>query len=237
MAITRRLRGRVPAGGLAAVVAALVVASPAFATTDATMSAAPIGTGSYVVTVTNTGTDPITSFDIFAPSATNLAPSTCGPGALAGTTTCTVTIAPGGTAQLCYTGGAPRELVPGAVIMVNGSPVLGSVTVLPAVSSCPLGGWSPPAPAVTPPATPAPTAPAATPAPTAVAANCVVPKLKGRKLADAKKAIARAHCALGTVRKVTSTRVKKGRVVSQGALAGKSLSPGAKVSLVVSKGS
>lgn len=236
MPITGRLRARGAASGFAAVVAALAVASPAFATTDATVSAAPIGTGSYLVTVTNTGTDPITRFEIFAPSATNLAPSTCGPGALAGTTACTVTIAPGGTAQLCYTGGSPRELVAGTVIMVNGSPVMSTLTVLPAVSSCPLAGWSPPAPVAAPPATPAPTTPTASPAPTAVAANCVVPKLKGKKLADAKKAIAQAHCALGTVKKVSSKRVKKGRVISQGAVAGKSLAPGTKVSLVISKG-
>jgi PASTA domain len=237
MAITRRLRARRPASGFAAVVAVLAVASPAFATTDATISAAPIGTGSYLVTVTNTGTDPISRFDIFAPSATNLAPSTCGPGTLTGTTGCAVTIAPGGTAQLCYTGGSPRELVPGTFVVANGGPVMSTLTMLPAVSSCPLAGWSPPLPVATPPATPAPTptTPAVTPAPTAVAAHCVVPKLKGRKLADAQKAIAQAHCALGTVKKVRSKRVKKGRVISQGALAGKSLSPGTKVSLVISK--
>ena len=238
MAITRRRCARRAASSVAAVVAALAVASPAFATTGATISAAPIGTGSYLVTITNTGTDPISRFDIFAPSATNLAPSTCGPGALAGTTACTGTIAPGGTAQLCYTGGRPNELVAGSFVLVNGSPVMSTLTVLPAVSSCPLAGWSPPAPVATPPATPAPTptTPAVTPAPTAVAANCVVPKLKGKKLADARKAIAQAHCALGTVKKVSSKRVKKGRVISQGARAGKSLSPGTKVSLVISKG-
>jgi Regulator of chromosome condensation (RCC1) repeat/PASTA domain len=46
-------------------------------------------------------------------------------------------------------------------------------------------------------------------------AQCVVPKLVGKKLAAAKRAIGKAHCAVGKVTKVSSKRVKKGRVISQ----------------------
>jgi alpha-tubulin suppressor-like RCC1 family protein len=44
---------------------------------------------------------------------------------------------------------------------------------------------------------------------------CVVPKVTGKKLAAAKRAIGKAHCAVGKVTKVSSKRVKKGRVISQ----------------------
>jgi hypothetical protein len=67
-------------------------------------------------------------------------------------------------------------------------------------------------------------------------AKCIVPKVKGKTLAAAKKAVVRAHCAVGKVSKAFSAKVKKGRVVSQKPKPGTKRSPGAKVSLVVSKG-
>lgn len=230
-----RLGSRLPLGGLAVLIGLLVAASPASAAIDATISAAPIGTGSYVVTVTNNSVGPISDFEIRAPSATNIAPSDCGPGTLG--TKCTVTIAPGGSASVCYTGGPPNEFVTGVPLYVNGAPIITPLTMLSPVTSCPVGGWTAPRPAVTPPATPAPSpVTPATPMPSTTTASCVVPKLKGRKLADAKKAIVRAQCAVGSVRKAKSKRVKKGRVISQGIPAGKSTSPGTKVKLVVSDG-
>jgi beta-lactam-binding protein with PASTA domain len=45
-----------------------------------------------------------------------------------------------------------------------------------------------------------------------------------------------AHCAVGKVKKASSSHVKKGRVISQNPTAGKSLPKGTKVSLVVSRG-
>jgi PASTA domain len=66
--------------------------------------------------------------------------------------------------------------------------------------------------------------------------KCVVPPIKARKLAFAEKAIGRAHCAVGKVRKASSKHVRKGRVISQSRSAGKSLPQGTTVSLVVSKG-
>jgi uncharacterized delta-60 repeat protein len=67
-------------------------------------------------------------------------------------------------------------------------------------------------------------------------ALCIVPKLKGKTVKAAKKAIKRAHCSVGKVTKAFSAKVKKGRVISQKPKAGKKLAPGAKVKLKVSKG-
>lgn len=67
-------------------------------------------------------------------------------------------------------------------------------------------------------------------------AGCVVPKLKGKSLAAAKHALAKAHCRVGKVTKKRSATVKKGAVVSQKPSPGKHLPSRAKVALVVSKG-
>jgi hypothetical protein len=67
-------------------------------------------------------------------------------------------------------------------------------------------------------------------------ASCIVPKVKGKTLAAAKTAIKARHCSVGSVKKSFSSKVKKGRVISQAPAAGKTLAPGAKVNLTVSKG-
>jgi hypothetical protein len=67
-------------------------------------------------------------------------------------------------------------------------------------------------------------------------ARCVVPKLKGLKAAAAKKALRRAHCAPGKVKRRPSRRVKRGRVMAAGKAPGKALAAGAKVNLAVSSG-
>jgi Regulator of chromosome condensation (RCC1) repeat/PASTA domain/Divergent InlB B-repeat domain len=59
--------------------------------------------------------------------------------------------------------------------------------------------------------------------------KCVVPKVKGKTLAAAKIALARARCALGTVRRAHSTAAQKGRVIAQRPVPGKILAPGSKV--------
>ncbi len=64
---------------------------------------------------------------------------------------------------------------------------------------------------------------------------CLVPKVKGKKLAAARSALSQAHCTVGKVTKKFS-KVKKGRVLSQRPKPGTSLAAGAKVNLVVSKG-
>jgi beta-lactam-binding protein with PASTA domain len=66
--------------------------------------------------------------------------------------------------------------------------------------------------------------------------KCVVPKVKGKTLAAARKAIGRGHCAVGKVRLAYSAKVKRGRVVSQKPAPGTRLRKGAKVNLTVSRG-
>ena len=65
---------------------------------------------------------------------------------------------------------------------------------------------------------------------------CVVPKVKGKKLRAAKRAIRNAHCAVGKVTKAFSKSVKKGRVISQKPRPAKKLAAGSTVKLKVSKG-
>jgi uncharacterized delta-60 repeat protein len=65
---------------------------------------------------------------------------------------------------------------------------------------------------------------------------CVVPKVKGKTLTAAKKAIRKAHCSAGKVTKAFSRKVKKGRVISQKPQPGKKLAAGSKVKLKVSEG-
>jgi len=74
-----------------------------------------------------------------------------------------------------------------------------------------------------------------TPPPT-TKAKCVVPKVKGKTLAAAKRALVRAKCAMGKLTRAYSAKVTKGLVISQRPAAGKSLTRGAKVALVVSNG-
>ena len=66
--------------------------------------------------------------------------------------------------------------------------------------------------------------------------NCVVPKVTGKPLTAAKKAITHGACSVGKIRYASSARVKKGSVISQQPKAGKKLAYHAKVSLLVSKG-
>jgi titin len=66
--------------------------------------------------------------------------------------------------------------------------------------------------------------------------RCVVPNVKRKPLATAKRRIAAAHCRTGTVTKASSKTVPKGSVISQKPPAGKKLAAGSKVRLVVSRG-
>lgn len=81
---------------------------------------------------------------------------------------------------------------------------------------------------VTPP--PAPVTPAVT------VQNCVVPKLQGRRVKGAKKALRAALCKPGKVTRRYSKKVKKGRVIRTSRRAGKVLPVGTEVKLTVSKG-
>jgi len=66
--------------------------------------------------------------------------------------------------------------------------------------------------------------------------TCVVPNVRRKPLASAKRALTRAGCSPGRVSRRFSTSVKKGRIVSQRPGAGASLAASARVDLVVSKG-
>jgi subtilisin family serine protease len=63
---------------------------------------------------------------------------------------------------------------------------------------------------------------------------CVVPRLRGLRLAVAKEAIGHAGCSVGRVRRARS-HLRRGRVVSQSPRAGRQLAPRARVNLTVSR--
>ncbi len=66
--------------------------------------------------------------------------------------------------------------------------------------------------------------------------QCIVPKLANKTEADAKKALKKANCAVGTVTQKSSSTVAKGKVISSSPKAGQKRKAGAKVNLVVSSG-
>ena len=66
--------------------------------------------------------------------------------------------------------------------------------------------------------------------------RCIVPNVKGKTLAAARRAITTANCGLGKTRTAFSARVKKGRVIAESPRPGTRLAKGSKVTLVVSKG-
>jgi PASTA domain len=65
---------------------------------------------------------------------------------------------------------------------------------------------------------------------------CVVPKLVGKTLKQAKRALKRAGCKVGKANKKNSAKRKKGRIVKQRYKAGTKLPAGTKIPLTVSKG-
>lgn len=79
--------------------------------------------------------------------------------------------------------------------------------------------------------TPAPPAP--TPVPPATTPHCVVPKLKGKKLKPAKKALIEADCKVGKVKRQRGVSGRTGRVVKQSRNPRTVLPAGGKVTLTV----
>jgi uncharacterized delta-60 repeat protein len=67
-------------------------------------------------------------------------------------------------------------------------------------------------------------------------ARCIVPNVKGRRLAAARSAIKRRDCTVGPIGTSFSRKVKKGYVIGQYPGAGTRCLPGMKVTLSVSKG-
>jgi trypsin len=95
----------------------------------------------------------------------------------------------------------------------------------------------PPPPQPPPPQPPAPPPPPPPPAPVPpTQARCVVPNLRGKTLAEARTALARAHCRLGAVRRAYSLTVRRGRVIRQAPRAGARSLQGARVAVVLSRG-
>jgi len=62
---------------------------------------------------------------------------------------------------------------------------------------------------------------------------CVVPNLKGKKLAAVKKAIGKAKCKVGAIKKLGGATAKTGKVSKQSPAAGKQLAVGSKVSVTL----
>ena len=71
---------------------------------------------------------------------------------------------------------------------------------------------------------------------TTVRAPCIVPRVVGKTLAAARRAIARAHCSTGRITRASSARVAKGRVIAQRPAPRTRRPSLAKVDLVVSRG-
>ena len=66
--------------------------------------------------------------------------------------------------------------------------------------------------------------------------RCLVPRLKGKRARAAKAAIRFAHCSVGRTKTKRSSKVAKGRVISQHPAGGRNLPAGSRVSVVISKG-
>jgi hypothetical protein len=69
--------------------------------------------------------------------------------------------------------------------------------------------------------------------PAVVPAQCLVPKLKGKKLAAAKKALIKSHCKLGTVKKRGGATTKTGKVSKQSRSPRSTAKAGAKVNVTL----
>lgn len=65
--------------------------------------------------------------------------------------------------------------------------------------------------------------------------GCVVPRVKGKKLKNAKRVLGRADCKVGKVTRRKARPSKVGKVLKQGAKPGKVLASGSKVNLVLGK--
>jgi hypothetical protein len=202
-------------------------ASAAGGATGASATLGPAGGNTRVLTLTNKAATPIIEFSYTVlGTITNVRPSPAcviqpAPGGGEDVISCTETVNPGASVQVCFDGGEARD--GGNVILPlregPESVVELPETPAPAVSHCPLEAGS-----------------TTVSQGTGTAQKCVVPHVAGKKLASAEKAITKAHCAVGRVKMASSKHVKKGLVISESPAAGKSLPGGTKVNLTVSKG-
>jgi hypothetical protein len=226
---TGRRRGRVAVlATIATVALSLASVAPAWAI-GPSATLAPIGTGSYLLTVT-TGAEKLEhGLFLVGQNLTNLVPAkgTCSPateGAF-----CGFELPPMTSEQICYSGGAVTEVK--FNLIEDAIP-----SSAPAVGSCPVPGFTP-APSGSGGGTgggggsgsgaPAPAGSGTAPVPTA---KCIVPALKGKTLATAKKKLTAADCTLG---KIKGKKGKSAKVTKQSPTPGKTLAAGAKVGVTV----
>ena len=94
----------------------------------------------------------------------------------------------------------------------------------------PGGGGSPEPP---PPPGSAPLAEGGPPPPARAAARCRVPKLRGKTLRTAGRALRRAHCRIGRIARRRARKGKRGRVLSQAPRAGSWRAGGTRVKLTL----
>jgi hypothetical protein len=66
--------------------------------------------------------------------------------------------------------------------------------------------------------------------------QCVVPKLRGKRLPAAKRALRQAHCTIGRITRRRSSAVRRGKVISSRPKAKSRRPAGTKVALAVSRG-
>jgi Ca2+-binding RTX toxin-like protein len=95
---------------------------------------------------------------------------------------------------------------------------------------------APPPPGPPPPPAPPPPPPAP-PLRPVTQARCLVPNLRGKTLAQARRLLSARRCGLGRVRRAFSAKVRAGRIVSQSRRPGARLPRATKVNVVVSRGS
>jgi Ca2+-binding RTX toxin-like protein len=93
-------------------------------------------------------------------------------------------------------------------------------------------GPPPPGPPPPPPALPPPPLPVRPP----TQARCVVPNVKRKTVAQARRLLASKRCGLGRVRRAYSAKIERGRVTSQSRRPGARLPRGTRVGVVVSRG-
>jgi hypothetical protein len=211
------LRTRAVAAATPLLLLAAAVAPASGATPTATATLAPIGagSGSYLVTVKNTGSDTIENYSVITGAGpTSVAPPACRVGPVSGMF-CAIPIVAGGESQMCYSGPAATALW---LNFGHYTPV--TLTMAAAVSSCPVAGFTPTGGGSIGGGT---------------TTKCVVPKVANKTLAAAEKALTKAHCKVGKIKQAKSRHVKKGRVISSSPTVGKSYAGGYKVNLVVSR--
>lgn len=68
------------------------------------------------------------------------------------------------------------------------------------------------------------------------AARCTVPRLRAKTVGRARALLAARNCKLGRITHVYSSKVPRGRIVSQSKAPGKVVRPGTKVNVAVSRG-